>query len=332
LKPRVLIGSSVRAIRIAECAQRDLAHYSEPELWHNNKFLSRDTPIESLFQMLDEFQFALFVALPEDITSKGGTEYLTVRDNVLFEMGLFLGRLGRERVFLIAPRGSGDAKPQQLPSDLTGIQPSYYDAHAVNLQSAVATSLFELKEALRAFDAKFLIFDARHNLRSEQLVNKGGKRHDPLGNPVSDVGTASFKLTNEALEIKRTNDEGVWQIEIRPNGRLTPTVAKRPGLDRTLRVEFEAKITGTEHIVRCVSVNASNWAWIDSRDFSVTEGEWRSFRAELSAPPNFDVLVRLQDELQHPPDGILYLRNIAVRLLDPRREALAALQHKRGQF
>jgi hypothetical protein len=312
----VLIGSSVRAIPIAESAQRDLAYYSQPELWHNHKFFSRDTPIESLFKMLDEFQFALFVALPEDITSKGGTEYLTIRDNVLFEMGLFLGRLGRERVFLIAPRGSGKAKPQ-LPSDLTGIQPSYYDADAVNLPSAIATSLFELKEALRAFDAQFLIFDARHNLRSEQLVNKGGKRHDPLGNPVSDVGTASFKLTNDSLEIRRTNAEGVWQVEIRPNGRLTPTVAKRPGLDRTLRVDFEAKITGTEHIVRCVSVNASNWDWIDSRHFPVTESEWRSFRAELNAPLNLDVLVRLQDELERPPDGILHLRNIAVRQLEP---------------
>jgi predicted nucleotide-binding protein len=59
---------------------------------------------------------SLFVALAEDITTKGGSEHYTMRDNVLFEMGLFLGRHGRKNVFLIAPRGLSDAK-LQLPTD-----------------------------------------------------------------------------------------------------------------------------------------------------------------------------------------------------------------------
>jgi hypothetical protein len=314
LKPRVFIGSSVQAIRIAEFAQRDLVNYCQPEVWTNDKFHSQDTPIESLFRMLNEFQFALFVALPEDRTSKGGTEYHTVRDNVLFEMGLFLGRLGRGRVFLITPSGSGDAK-LHLPSDLTGIRPCHYDASAANQQSAVSASLLELKEAVREFDTKSLIFDARRNLRPECLVNKGGKRYDQSGKPRSNDATATFRLTDEALEIVRTNSEGVWHIELRPNGRSLPTTAKSLDLDRTLRVEFEARVTGGEHIVRCVSVNASTWDWIDSRPFPVTEGEWRSFEGELRAPLNLDILVRLQDELEHPPDGTLYLRNIVVRQL-----------------
>jgi len=310
----VFIGSSVQAIRIAEFAQRDLVNCCQPEVWTNDKFHSRDTPIESLFRMLDEFQFAVFVALPEDLTSKGGTEYHTVRDNVLFEMGLFLGRLGRERVFLITPRGSGDAK-LHLPSDLTGIRPCHYDASAANQQSAVSASLLELKEAVREFDTKFLIFDARRNLRPEHLVNKGGKRHDPSGKPTSSDATATVKLTDEALEIVRTNSEGVWHIEVRPNGRSVPTIARSPDLDRILSVEFEARVTGAEHIVRCVSIDASTWGWIDNKPFPVTEGEWRGFQGGLRAPLNLDVLVRLQDELEHPPDGTLYLRNIVVRQL-----------------
>jgi len=86
-------------------------------------------------------------------------------------------------------------------------------------------------------------------------------------------------------------------------------------LDRILSVEFEARVTGAEHIVRCVSIDASTWGWIDNKPFPVTEGEWRGFQGGLRAPLNLDVLVRLQDELEHPPDGTLYLRNIVVRQL-----------------
>jgi Predicted nucleotide-binding protein containing TIR-like domain len=264
--------------------------------------------------MLDEFKFALFVALPEDLLKKGGTEYHTVRDNVLFEMGLFLGHLGRERVFLIAPQGAGDAKLHR-PTDLTGIQPRYFDTTTTNLRSAVSTSLLELKEAMRDFGPKS-IFDSRRNLKAEHLVNKGGKKYDSLGKPTSGDATGNSQLTDQALEIGRTNSEGVWHIEVRPNGILAPTIPRGLGSERSIRMHFEAKVAGAEHNVRCVTADAHTKAWIDNRLFQVKENVWRNFSAVLSAPLNQDVLVRLQDELEHPPNGTLYLRNIVVTQVD----------------
>jgi len=81
-------------------------------------------------------------------------------------------------------------------------------------------------------------------------------------------------------------------------------------------VHFEAKIAGTEHKVRCVTADAHTKAWIDNRLFEVKEDKWLNFNAVLSAPLNFDVLVRLQDELEQPPNGTLYLRNIVVTQVD----------------
>jgi hypothetical protein len=289
-------------------------HNAEPEVWTNDKFHSRDTPIEALFRMLDQFNFALFVALPEDNTEKGGTQYHTVRDNVLFEMGLFLGRLGRERVFLIAPRSPSDAK-LQLPTDLTGIQPNYFDPNATNLQSAVSASLLELQEALREFRPK-TIFDSRRNLKPGHLPNHGGKSYDLHGNPISGDATGTFDLTDLALEISRINFEGVWHIEVRPNGRLAPTLPRGPGSERSVRVHFEAKTSGKKHKVRCVSADAHTKAWIDNKEFDVWESDFRTFTAELSAPLNLDVLVHLQDELDQPAEGKLYVRNIVVTQLD----------------
>jgi hypothetical protein len=310
----VFIGCSVQAVRFAETAQTELVHTAQPELWTNGKFPSHDTPIESLFRALDEFQFALFVALAEDITTKDGAAHHSMRDNVLFEMGLFLGRRGRKNVFLIAPHGLSGAK-LQLPTDLTGIQPSYFDATATNLRGAISASLFELKEALRTFSPK-MIFDSRRNLKAGNLVSKGGKKYDEFSKPLSGDATATFQLTDEALEITRTNSEGVWHVEVRPNGGSEPTLARSPGTERRIRVHFDAKITGVEHNVSCVSVDGQTRAWIDHRLFHINERDWRSYSAELNAPLNLDILLRLQDELEHPPGGVLYVRNIVVTQVD----------------
>jgi hypothetical protein len=195
------------------------------------------------------------------------------------------------------------------------LQPSYFDANAANLQSAVSASLLELREALREFGLKS-IFDSRRNLKAEHLLNKGGKKYDQLGKPISGDATGNFQLTDQALEIGRTNSEGVWHIEVRPNGSFTPTIPRGIGSERSVRVHFDAKITGAEHYVSCVTADAHTKAWIDSRRFQVNESEWRNFTAVLNAPLNLDVLVRLQDELEQPPSGTLYLRNIVVTQVD----------------
>lgn len=55
-----------------------------------------------------------------------GNVVSTVRDNVIFELGLFIGRRGMERCFFLQPHGT---ETMRLPSDLLGWQPLYFMAN-----------------------------------------------------------------------------------------------------------------------------------------------------------------------------------------------------------
>jgi hypothetical protein len=66
---------------------------------------------------------------------------------VLFELGMFIGALGIERCFILAPRSQeGEFR---LPTDLAGVTVSFYDDTATDMVDAVTTSCAKIKAALR---------------------------------------------------------------------------------------------------------------------------------------------------------------------------------------
>jgi predicted nucleotide-binding protein len=117
-KVRVFIISSTEALPIARAIQSafeyDPFHVT---VWTDGVFRASWYPIESLEQQLDSSDFAVAIASPDDIVESRGKSAATARDNVIFELGLFIGRLGRKRSFLLEPRG----EEVKLPSDLAGI-------------------------------------------------------------------------------------------------------------------------------------------------------------------------------------------------------------------
>jgi len=123
-KPRIFIGSSLEGIRIAHAIQENLEHDALCSIWNQGTFGLSESTLENLIKSLDRFQFGVFVFQPDDLTQIRDETRRTVRDNVILEFGLFLGRLGKDRVFFLMPRG---VEEMHLPSDLLGIQPGHYD-------------------------------------------------------------------------------------------------------------------------------------------------------------------------------------------------------------
>ncbi|KTB77565.1 TIR domain-containing protein [Pseudomonas syringae] len=141
-KPRIFIGSSVEGLDISYAVQLNLTHEAEATVWTQGVFNLSQTTIESLNNALDESDFAVFVFSPDDLAQIRNSTKNTVRDNVLFEFGLFIGKLGRNRVFFLQPN-KGDL---HLPSDLLGVTPGKYDSERsdANLQAATGAACHQI--------------------------------------------------------------------------------------------------------------------------------------------------------------------------------------------
>jgi tetratricopeptide (TPR) repeat protein len=145
-KPRVFIGSSAESLRVAEALQVALEYEAETVVWSQGIFELMQTSMETLEEVLSSFDFALFVFTPDDVTHTRGADKATVRDNVVFELGLFLGRLGRDRTVIVSPRGVD----LHLPTDLLGVTPATYEPKRQdeNLDAAVGPTATKVKRLM----------------------------------------------------------------------------------------------------------------------------------------------------------------------------------------
>lgn len=122
-KPRLFIASSVESLPIAEAVNVNLDHDFEVTIWKNGTFKLSSSTIEDLVEKSSAVDFALFIFAPDDITTIKNRSEHVVRDNVIFEMGLFVGAIGKSRSFVLKPRGID----MHLPTDLLGVTPADFD-------------------------------------------------------------------------------------------------------------------------------------------------------------------------------------------------------------
>jgi hypothetical protein len=99
---RVFIGSSSQGYNYATAIKNQLNAKSEVRTWKEGFFekLGHST-LESLLDAAKSVDFAVLVLTPDDIVISRKKRSGAPRDNVIFELGLFMGRLGRERAFAV---------------------------------------------------------------------------------------------------------------------------------------------------------------------------------------------------------------------------------------
>jgi Predicted nucleotide-binding protein containing TIR-like domain len=124
MKPRIFVASSTEALDIAEAIVYNLDYIAELSPWSANIFRLTTPALDTLLEVLETYDFGIFVLTPDDLVVMRKQEVNVPRDNVIFELGLLMGGLGKERCILVVPRPPADL---HLPSDLAGVTPATYD-------------------------------------------------------------------------------------------------------------------------------------------------------------------------------------------------------------
>lgn len=122
-RPTVFIGSSTPALPIAKAVQSGLSDIANVVVW-DTAFDSGTWLLGGILNRAQQSDFGVFIIRKDDTTKIKDTNYMTVRDNVLFEAGVFMGGLGPERTILLWPSSS---EKLRLPSDLEGLLRENYD-------------------------------------------------------------------------------------------------------------------------------------------------------------------------------------------------------------
>ena len=146
-KPKVFIGSSVESLPIADAIAENLEFDAEVTIWRNGTFNLSSNALDDLIAKAKSVDFSIFIFSPDDLTIMRSREKYVVRDNVVFELGLFIGAIGKNRCFIVKPRDVD----LHFPSDLLGITPTDFDANRSDndLSSSLNFSATQIKRAFK---------------------------------------------------------------------------------------------------------------------------------------------------------------------------------------
>ncbi|WP_418277542.1 nucleotide-binding protein [Isoptericola jiangsuensis] len=144
---RIFIGSSSEGNSVARNLQDELESMSLCEVtrWDVNVFEPGGYTLDSLIRQARSVDFAVLVATADDVVISRGQESSSMRDNVLLELGIFLGILGRDRAYLLATTSN-----IKIPSDLLGLtRLGYQNRSDGNERAGVNGAVLQIERQVR---------------------------------------------------------------------------------------------------------------------------------------------------------------------------------------
>jgi hypothetical protein len=197
----IFVGSSTEALVVAQQVQSELQSLARAKVWNQGAFRLGEGGLQSLVDELAHHDFAILVFSPDDITNSRDKSTRSPRDNVVFELGLFMGRLGPRRTFVLYDR-TADLK---ILSDLSGVTLAPYDGKWANidLPAAIGAACNPIRDAIRL--------------------------NGPIRKPLAQIESPSFLLAS-ALK-----DRGYFEAEreaIKESGISRPDAEQNLNADR----------------------------------------------------------------------------------------------------
>jgi hypothetical protein len=146
MKSKIIIFSSSEGLKVARKIQKGLQYNSEPTIWSQGLFKLSQTSINSILDGLSNAECSVVLLTPDDSVEVRGESYKIARSNVIFELGLSIGKLGLANTFLVKPKNIDIRKI----TDLEGIIPCVYDSEREdrNFEAALGPVCDEIIDAV----------------------------------------------------------------------------------------------------------------------------------------------------------------------------------------
>jgi hypothetical protein len=240
MKPSIFIASSREGLDVAYAIQSELEYESEPTVWNQGVFDLSKYALDDLFKVLNSVDIAIFVFSPDDEAVIRDDKCSIIRDNVIFELGLFLGKLDREKVFIIQPRSADNLR---IPSDLIGITPGKYDSNRsdANLRAAVGPFCNQIRQ-----NFKTIQYITKKQIYHDDFKSPGKWKLNHWKNNISRIENQKLVLEGIIDRMKRQEDgchiDLVNTVQIGNKYEIEVRAMSIPGTDAKMAIWVHDKI------------------------------------------------------------------------------------------
>jgi hypothetical protein len=145
MKRKLFIGSSKEGLSYAQklkvTIESELDEWIDCTIWSDGEIFGlNNSTLHSLVQASRKFDYGILVASKDDKTNFRGVNVIIPRDNVLFEMGMFLGSLGLTRAFMLVEEEC------KLPTDYNGITVPYFNSM---IEGSIEKAIHQIIQAIQ---------------------------------------------------------------------------------------------------------------------------------------------------------------------------------------
>ncbi|MDO7206854.1 nucleotide-binding protein [Acinetobacter nosocomialis] len=130
--PKLFIISSAESLEVANSIYDNLYRNIDIEIWSDsNAFSPTSNTLFELEEKIKNVDFALAILSPDDDLRFRKQDFKSPRDNVILELGMAIGSIGRKRAFFTIPTNT----KIKIPSDLNGITSLSYFIRADSIDT-----------------------------------------------------------------------------------------------------------------------------------------------------------------------------------------------------